>query len=148
MNVITSNPIIEEQDFHEEDWYNLFGEQARRNRQTRKSTRQRSRANRRSQKQRSGGTFLQRVNTGVQNLRQSGILNSLGTLGQQNVGGVGDFGGMDMGGMPPPPPPPPPPPTREGMSTGAKVAIGVVIASVVGVGVYFLVKKLNAKKGK
>jgi hypothetical protein len=137
MRVITSNPIIEEKDFHENEWFSNASAAFR------KAKRQKRKADRAKK-----GTFLQRVSTGVQNLRQSGILDSLGTLGQQNVGGVGDFGGMDMGGMPPPPPPPPPPPTREGMSTGAKVAIGVVIASVVGVGVYFLVKKLNAKKGK
>lgn len=143
MNIITSNPIIDEKDFHDDDWNNLIGEQARRNRQTRKSTRQRNKANRQRQKQRSGGTFLQKVNTGVQNLRQSGILDTIGGLGQQNMGGMQ---GMDMGGMnemnfPPPPPPP------QGMSRGAKIAIGVGVAAIVGVGVYFLAKKLKTKKG-
>jgi hypothetical protein len=149
MNIITSNPIIEEADFHEEDWYNLFGEAAQRRRQTRKSTRQRNKARRQSSKQRSGGTFLQKVGRGIQGISDSGILNTISGMGRQggqnmNVG-MADMNDMnDMGFVPPPPPPPPPP--REGMSTGAKVAIGVVIAAAVGVGIYFVAKKMKAKK--
>jgi hypothetical protein len=146
MNIITSNPIIDEADFHDEDYLNLFGEAAQRRRQTRKATRQRNKARRQSAKQKSGGTFLQKVGRGIQGISDSGILDTISGMGRQggqnmNVG-MADMN--DMGFMPPPPPPPPP--TREGMSTGAKVAIGVVIAAAVGVGIYFVAKKMKAKK--
>jgi len=39
----------------------------------------------------------------------------------------------------------PPPPQGEGMSTGAKIAIGLGVAAVVGLGVWFVVKKMKKK---
>ena len=35
---------------------------------------------------------------------------------------------------------------RQGMSNGAKIAIGIGIAAVIGVGIYFVAKKLKTPK--
>jgi hypothetical protein len=131
MIVITSNPIIEEKDFLQDDWFNVVGENSRRRRTSRKNQRSRDRSRKRAQK----GTFGQRLSSGIQKIADSGILDSASQLAMGNQQRVGD--GMDMGfDMPPPPPPPP-----SGMSRGAKIAIGVAVAALVGVGVYFLVLK-------
>ena len=146
MNIITTNPIIDEKDFIEEDYYsNLFGEAARRKRQTRKASRQRKRTARKA----SGGGFLNRAADTIGNVsrgvQQSGLLDTFGQMGQ---GGQGDMppmgGGFDdpMMNMPPMVTPP-----RQGMSTGAKVAIGVLVAGALGVGIYFLTKR-KGKSGK
>ena len=66
MKIITTNPILEEKDYYEDEWYSNASA-ARRN------AKKRSRKEQRAKK----GTVLQRVNKGVQNLRQSGILDSL-----------------------------------------------------------------------
>lgn len=147
MNIITTNPIIDEKDFIEDEYYSsLFGEAAKRKRQMRAASRRRKRASKKS------GGFLNRLATGVgnvsRNVRDSGLLDTLGQVGQGDV----------SGGMPPMPPtsggmgeaPPLPMPTineKQGMSTTTKVIIGVVVAGAIGTGIYFLMKsKKGAKK--
>lgn len=142
MNIITTNPIIDEKDFIEEDYYsNLFGEAARRKRQMRAASRQRKRAARKAR----GGGFLNRVADTVGNVsrgvQQSGLLDTFGQMGQGDMPPMGGGFNDPMIGMPPPPPP------RQGMSTGAKVAIGVLVAGALGVGIYFLTKG-KGKSGK
>lgn len=145
MNIITTNPIIDEKDFVEDEYYSsLFGEAARRKRQMRAASRRNKRASKKS------GGFLNRLATGVgnvsRNVRDSGLLDTLGQVGQGDV----------SGGMPPMPPtsggmgeaPPislPPTNDDEGLSTTQKILIGVLVAGGIGVGIYFLVK---GKKGK
>ena len=135
MKIITSNPILEEKDFYQDEWYSNASA-ARRN------AKKRSRKEQRAKK----GTVLQRVNKGVQNLRQSGILDSLSSLGQQNVGGVGAMDMENMQMVDTTPIPLNTVPQNEGMSNGAKIAIGIGIAAVVGVGIYFVAKKLKTPK--
>lgn len=146
MNIITTNPIIDEKDFIEDEYYSsLFGEAARRKREMRAASRRRKRASRKS------GGFLNRLATGVGNVsrgvRDSGLLDTLGQVGQ----GGGSMPPPPMGtsGMGEMPPPMPMPITnqRQGMSTTTKVIIGVVVAGAVGAGIYFLMKsKKGAKK--
>lgn len=141
MNIITSNPIIDEVNFNQEDWYN-FGEAAQRRRQTRKSTRQRNKARRQNTKQKRDRTFLQKVNRGVQGLAQSGILDTLAGVGQQ--GGLNsDMRNTDMTSLPPITLPSTT--TNNGMSRNEKLAIGLVIVAALGIGVYFIVKMKSKK---
>lgn len=161
MKVITTNPIIEEKDFHEEDFVNLFGKKAQRRRESRRRGRDRKRSSkdaRRAQKQRSrqqrGGGFLDKAGNFIQGISNSGVLNSLGQGGFG--GGMGGFndgmGGFNdgMGGFNDP--------MmnntmntnfnqRQGLSRGAKIAIGVGVAALVGFGIYYATKgKGKAKK--
>lgn len=141
MNIITSNPIIDEENFNQEDWYN-FGEAAQRRRQTKKSTRQRNKARIQNTKQKRDGTFLQKVNRGVQGLAQSGILDTLAGVGQQ--GGLNSgVRNTDMTSLPPMPLPPTS--ANNGMSRNGKLAIGLVIVAALGIGVYFIVKMKSKK---
>jgi hypothetical protein len=143
MNIITSNPIIKEADFREEDWYN-FGEATQRRRQTRQSNRQRNKARRQATKEKSGGTFLQKTGRAAQGISQSGILDTLAGLGQQGRSDVTD---TDLFPRTEDPIPLPPTSTKKEMSTATKVFIGIAVVSALGVGVYFLMK-MKSKKGK
>jgi hypothetical protein len=87
------------------------------------------------QKQRaSKGTFAQRAGDTLTKIGESGILQSVGTLASGR-GVAPSESPLDT--MPPLPPPPPEPK----MSNGAKIAIGVGVVAVLGVGIYFLTKK-------
>ena len=137
MNIITSNPIIDEADFNEDDYYsNLFGKKAK----SRRSKRRTDRTQKKATRSRSGGGFLDKLSSGAQKIAQSGILDA---FGQGGTGGVNDGTGGFNDGMGATGndfiPLPPPPPT--GMSKGVKIALGVGIAAALGVGIYFLVKK-------
>lgn len=119
MNIITSNPIIDENDFRAEDFENFFGEKARARRTKRKS--------RRAEK----GSFLERAKTGLDKVRDSGILDTLQSVQQ----GGGYDAPIDDSFIPVDT-------TLEtGMSTTAKVAIGVGVAALLGIGIYVATRK-------
>lgn len=148
MNIITSNPIINETDFNQEDYFNLFGETAQRRRKARQSSRQKTKVKRQGEKQKrrkTDGTFLQKVGRGAESFAQSGILDTLAGLGQQT-----DVNGMDMNTLPPQDAPISllPTNTEETMSTGKKVAIGVAVIAALTIGTYFIVKMKTKKGGK
>jgi hypothetical protein len=143
MNIITTNPIISETDFYESDWYNAIGDGSRRRRTSRQNTRSMNKSKRQMDKQSRGGGFIQRVNTGVQNLSQSGLLDNISNLGQQNQMGAfntdpqNDFSQIPPIGSVN---------TSTGISRGGKIAIGIGVAAILGVGIYFLIKKSKSSK--
>lgn len=123
MKVITTNPILSSDNFVPSDWYSNA------NGAVRKARRRQRQAQRQSQ-----GTFGQRAGQGIRNVAQSGLLESIATLAG---GGRATAPSVDM----PPVDFTPPPPPKQGLSTGAKVAIGVGVVAVLGLGIYFVTKK-------
>jgi len=130
MNIITSNPIIQGKDYREEDYANLFGEKARRRRDMRQASRRTRKAKRGEDRATKGG-ILDRVKGGIEKVKGSGILDTI----QGIRGGATGYDDIPVDF------PTDTPPKKEGLSTGAKIAIGVGAAIVLGVGAYFLTKK-------
>ena len=135
MNIITANPVVSQQDWDNDNEYSeLFGSSANRR------ARRRSRKRKRSSKRRTKGSFGDRLKRGFQSVKSSGVLDVLGGGGRPQ---------QDMGRPPvnepalemPYVPPTETIDTKKGLSKTAKIAIGVGVAAVIGVGIYFLVKK-------
>ncbi len=127
MNVITSNPIIDENDFRAEDFENFFGEKARRRRAMRKSRRKTKRGQRGKD-----GTFLERVKGGIDKVRDSGILDTIQgvTQGRDGYDAPIDDSFIPVDTT-----------TEKGMSTTAKIAIGVGVKANLGIGIYVATRK-------
>lgn len=127
MNVITSNPIIDENDFRAEDFENFFGEKARRRRAMRQSRRRTKRGQRGKD-----GTFLERVKGGIDKVRDSGILDSIQGVTQGRGGYDAPIDDSFI---------PVETPQQRGMSNAAKIAIGVGVAAILGIGIYVATRK-------
>jgi hypothetical protein len=123
MNVITKYPIVlsgsdaESAADYRGTYSGFFGSGAVRR------ARQKSR-------QKRGDTFIDRVGKGAKKLMGNPLVQGL--LGGR--GNQGDGGGYSE-------PSYTPEPTKEGLSTGAKIGIGVGIIAVVGIGAYLLTRK-------
>lgn len=132
MKVITDNPIIRDSDstYRESDWFSeASGATRRARRRSRKAKRQ------------AKGTFGQRLQSGLSKLQNVGQ-SVMGALdqGQQSLGNM-EFNQQDFPPMPIAPEGPPPPPPRRGLSTAAKVGIGLAVAGAVIGGVWFMTRK-------
>jgi|TARA_R110000744_G_scaffold232318_2_gene350384 hypothetical protein len=136
MNIITSNPIISENDFRAEDFENFFGEKARRRRASRKSKRGSKRGSKK------GGGFIDKIKGGIDKVKDSGILNSIkGVQDSIKGGGISPTGG---GGYDAPivdPIIPTATTTETGLSKTAKIAIGVGVAAILGLVIYRISRK-------
>ena len=137
MSVSTENPVFYDSDMQEHEYLssacgeehsNLFGSKA--NRRAKRTRRQGAR--------RKKGSFIDRTSAGFNKLQNSGILASAGNLlggNQQQGTGIDDPMMSDINNFQPTKPP------KSGMSTGAKIGIGVGVVALLGVGAYFLMKK-------
>ena len=127
LTVITTDPILSQEQYYEDDWTSAASGATRRaKRAGRKTTRGNKRA--------AGDSLGQKFGRGLGKLADSGIIDSLLNSRQ----GAGNFDpNFDQNAVIPPIV------TDEdkGMSTGAKVAIAVLILAVVGGGAYYLIKK-------
>ena len=124
MNIITSNPIISENDFRAEDFENFFGEKARRRRASRKSKRGSKRGSKK------GGGFIDKIKGGIDKVQDS-----------IKGGGISPTGG---GGYDAPivdPIIPTATTTETGLSKTAKIAIGVGVAAILGLVIYRISRK-------
>lgn len=92
---------------------------------------------RRASRRKKGEGFGQKLKQGAQNLLKNPFVqNVLGQkLGLNTESGGGATSGESYT----------PEPTKKGLSTGAKVAIGVGVAALLGVGIYFATKKSKGK---
>jgi len=129
VTVMTTDPILTDSDYYEDDWTSAASGSTRR---AKKSARQSTRQKRRA----TGDTLINRVGKGLGKIADSGIVDTLLNARQ----GAGNYDPTyDPNLMIPPVV------TDEdkGMSTGAKVAIGILILAVVGGGAYYF---LNKKK--
>lgn len=126
LKVITKNPVVYTSNEEEtKDYYSTFIRPPA-VRRAKKASRQNKRAVKRSQ----GTSFGQRLGQGLKKVADSGIVQNL--LSRVGAGAGAGAGAADL---------PPSPPEKKGMSTGAKVGIGLAIVAVIGVGAYFMIKK-------
>lgn len=128
MKIITTNPIIDEKDYIESEWFSNASS----------ATRKRRRASR----QKKRGEWWDKLKRGTQNILDSGILQTAANTANINTGDYLTPGPpMDM--APTDLPPPSSDATKKGMSKTTKIVLFTVLAVGVSVGGYFLYKKLK-----